>query len=441
MSFKTSQNGINLIKSFEGCYTKAYWDKWGKVWTIGYGHTGSDVYKGLVITNQQAENLLRQDLQRFENYVNNPKYVPQKINQNQFDALVSFSFNLGQGNLKKLCANRSLSQIADEIPAYNKSKGKVLKGLVRRRQAEKDLFLKQASSLIPYSPEYYPPKVIDPIMNIPIGEFTLHMDTILEKTKQDFVFLVGDYNHNGKNDLYCIKSLGDPDFTEVHILNGANNYKNWLLQTKTPIKNEDADWDFDLGDYNKDGNLDLFCIKKNKTGAHATEVHILSGASNFQSFLKQTGTALHETGNNCKFCVGDYNGDGRPDLFYISKNNNGSHTTEVHILKGSDNYQSFLFQTGTILHETDDDWEFGISNYLGNGKKDLYCINKNNEKENCTEVHILKGNGNYQSWAMQTKTNLHATDEFFSFYPMNKQVYAISMQGASSSTEIHAIRV
>ena len=441
MSFKTSQNGVNLIKSFEGCYTRAYWDKWGKVWTIGYGHTGKDVYSGLVISEQQAENLLKQDLKRFEGYVNNRKYVPQKLNQNQFDALVSFSFNLGQGNLKRLCTNRTLSQIANEMTAYNKSKGKVLRGLTRRRQAEKKLFLSGGTALSPLTPQYYPPKIIDPIMNTPIGDFTLHMDTILEKTKNDFVFLVGDYNHNSHNDLYCIKSLGDPDFTEVHILNGANNYKNWLLQTKTPIKNEDADWDFDLADFNKDGNLDLFCIKKNKTGAHATEVHILSGASNFQSFLLQTGTALHETENNCKFCVGDFNGDGKPDLFYISKNNTGSHTTEVHILKGSNNYQSFLFQSKTKLQETDDNWEFGVSNYLGNGKKDLYCIYKNNEEDNCTEVHILKGSDNYQSWAMQTKTKLHATGEYFSFYPINKQVFAISMQGASNSTEIHAIRV
>ena len=141
MSFKTSQNGVNLIKSFEGCYTRAYWDKWGKVWTIGYGHTGKDVYSGLVISEQQAENLLKQDLKRFEGYVNNRKYVPQKLNQNQFDALVSFSYNCGQGNLKKLVGKRNLSQIANELLEYNKSKGKELKGLVRRRAAERQLFL------------------------------------------------------------------------------------------------------------------------------------------------------------------------------------------------------------------------------------------------------------------------------------------------------------
>ena len=76
-----------------------------------------------------------------------------------------------------------------------------MRGLVRRRQAERNLFLSKEIISSPNSPKHYPPKKIDPIINIPIGEFTLHMDTILEKTKHDFVFLVGDYNHNGHNNL------------------------------------------------------------------------------------------------------------------------------------------------------------------------------------------------------------------------------------------------
>ena len=117
-NFITSQKGIELIKSFEGCYLKAYWDRWGKVYTIGYGHTGKDVFKGLKITHQQAENLLKQDVKRFENYVNNQKYVPLKLNQNQFDALVSFSFNMGQKNLKELVGKNSLSKIANDLLLY-----------------------------------------------------------------------------------------------------------------------------------------------------------------------------------------------------------------------------------------------------------------------------------------------------------------------------------
>ena len=155
----------------------------------------------------------------------------------------------------------------------------------------------------------------------------------------------------------------------------------------------------------------------------------------------QTKTILHETGDNCQFSVGDFNGDGKLDIFYIAKNNTGSHTTEVHVLRGSDEYKSWLLQTKTILHETNEDWEFGVSNYIGNGNKDLYCINKRNENGQCTDVNILNGSNNYQSWSQQTKTKLHMTDENFSFYPVGKQLFVISRLGASDSTECHSLRV
>lgn len=160
---KTSQKGINLITSFEGCSKTAYWDKFGKVWTIGYGHTGPDVFKGKTISQQEAENLLKNDLNRFEKYVNDKSYVPHQLNQNQFDALVSFSYNCGQGNLKKLVGKRTLPQIADEILAYNKSKGKYLRGLARRREAERKLFL--SGDFSSHQPPKYENMQIDPHAN------------------------------------------------------------------------------------------------------------------------------------------------------------------------------------------------------------------------------------------------------------------------------------
>lgn len=435
----TSQNGVKLITSFEGCSTQAYWDKYGKVWTIGYGHTGPDVFKGQIISQQQAENLLKNDLKKFETYVNNKSYVPHQLNQNQFDALVSFTYNCGPGNLKKLVANRTLPEIANEILSYNKSKGKYLRGLARRREAERKLFL-SGDLGIPHAPDKYEQKKVDPLSNIPIGEFTLRMDSILECTSSGAHFLLGDYNHNGSLDLYYIKTCC-PEYVEVHILDGSNNFKSFFLQTQTPIKVEEADMDFALGDYNHDGYLDLFYIKKNNTGTKSTEVHILSGQSNYKNFILQTGTKLHETGDNFKFCVGDFNGDGNLDLFCISKNNNESKTTEVHILSGSNNYQSWLIQTNTILHETNDDWEFGVSNYISGRNKDIYCICKRKETTKCTEVHVLNGSNNYQTWAQQTTTKLHETDNKFDFYPIDRQMFVISKNGASGSTEIHALKV
>lgn len=135
---KTSQNGIDLIKKFEGCRLKAYKCAAG-VWTIGYGHTNG-VKSANVITQEKAEELLKKDLEKFEKNVMkyNSKYG---WNQNEFDALVSFAFNLG--SIDKLTANgtRSRATIADKMLAYNNANGKILDGLTKRRQAERELFL------------------------------------------------------------------------------------------------------------------------------------------------------------------------------------------------------------------------------------------------------------------------------------------------------------
>ena len=142
---RIGQAGLDLIKQYEGCRLAAYRCAAG-VWTIGYGHTAG-VHSGMTITQAQADAYLQQDIAKFEGYVNNPAYVPitEQLNQNQFDALVSFAFNLGAGNLRKLCKGRTAAQIALAMPSYNKAAGKVLAGLTRRRKAEQALFNKAVS--------------------------------------------------------------------------------------------------------------------------------------------------------------------------------------------------------------------------------------------------------------------------------------------------------
>ncbi len=135
---KINNEGLALIKSFEGCKLVAYKCPAG-VWTIGYGHTAG-VYEGQVITQAQADNMLKSDMKKYEKYVTDNVKIP--LNENQFSALVSFCYNCGVGNLRTLVRNRTASQIADAMILYNKASGKVLTGLVRRREAERKLFLK-----------------------------------------------------------------------------------------------------------------------------------------------------------------------------------------------------------------------------------------------------------------------------------------------------------
>lgn len=135
---KINEKGLDLIKSFEGCKLTAYKCPAG-VLTIGYGHTGADVKEGQKITQKKADALLLKDVERFEKMVNayKKKY---KWTQNEFNALVSFAFNIGNIDQLTKWGKRNKGQIADAILLYNKAGGKVLSGLVKRRKAEHDLF-------------------------------------------------------------------------------------------------------------------------------------------------------------------------------------------------------------------------------------------------------------------------------------------------------------
>ena len=139
---KTSQRGINLIKQFEGVSLTAYKCPAG-VYTIGYGHTRG-VQRGMKITEDEASAFLASDLRNSEKAVERYDSI-YHWKQNEFDALVSFTFNCGATNLRALLRNgrRNRSQIAATLPLYRKAGGKVLKGLERRRAAEKALFLER----------------------------------------------------------------------------------------------------------------------------------------------------------------------------------------------------------------------------------------------------------------------------------------------------------
>ncbi len=138
---KTSKYGIDLIKHFEGCELKAYQCAAG-VWTIGYGHT-KGVQPGDQWSESHANHMLEVELEEYENYVSTAVTVP--LSQNQFDALVSWVYNLGNGNLTsstmlKVLNSGDYAGVPAQIKRWNKAGGKVLEGLTRRRQAEADMF-------------------------------------------------------------------------------------------------------------------------------------------------------------------------------------------------------------------------------------------------------------------------------------------------------------
>lgn len=172
-----SEKGLNLIRKWEGCYLTAYRDPVG-IWTIGYGTTNSDrvitgteIKSGLVISKALADEWLRKSVEK--------KYVPlvnkyqskYNFNQNQFDALVSFCYNVG--SIDQLTANgkRSINEIASHITAYNKAGGKVLQGLTNRRNEELKLFNTPCTSQTVVS---------EPVVNQPVSNIAAHVTVTCE---------------------------------------------------------------------------------------------------------------------------------------------------------------------------------------------------------------------------------------------------------------------
>jgi len=138
---KISLEGLSLIKKFEGCRLEAYYCS-GGVLTIGYGHTGG-VKETDVITQEEADKLLKGDVLKFEQYVEDNVIV--ELDQSQFDALVAWTFNLGPGNLRESTMLKKLNDsdyasVPSEMKRWNKAGGKTLDGLIRRRNAEALLF-------------------------------------------------------------------------------------------------------------------------------------------------------------------------------------------------------------------------------------------------------------------------------------------------------------
>jgi peptidyl-Asp metalloendopeptidase len=243
--------------------------------------------------------------------------------------------------------------------------------------------------------------------------FKLQTATILGQTGTSSVwqFALGDLNRDGVPDLYSIYRQGSSGRTELYVLDGAQNYRASLLQVATALRStgNGLEWAFVAGDYNRDGVTDLYVIYR--TGLSGmTEVHVLDGATHFQSYLAHIATALGQTGNNnvWKFGLADRNGDGVLDLYCI--NRAGVQRTEVHVLDGARAFQVPLVQTETILPPTGagNEWDFKIGDYNLDGVPDLYAIYRTGVSGR-TELYVLDGAANFNQSAGNIVTALPAT--------------------------------
>ncbi|KAK0619561.1 hypothetical protein B0T14DRAFT_566399 [Immersiella caudata] len=196
----------------------------------------------------------------------------------------------------------------------------------------------------------------------------------------------------------------------------SSPFKRFKFQTGTLLHPTDATFAFAITDWNGDGVQDLVAIKKSGTGTGSTEVHIFSGASNFRNLLLTAGTPLPETDETYDFALADWNGDGRPDLFAIQKSKTESGTTEVNILSGASNFQDWLLRKSVVyLPETDENTAFVLADWSGDGKPDLMAVKKRFTDTRLTEVEILSGKSTFQESVLRIGINLGETDANWSF--------------------------
>ena len=253
----------------------------------------------------------------------------------------------------------------------------------------------------------------------PVPPFTQEsFKTILHETNSNWQFCVKGWNNDWIVDLIGIKKSGTAsNRVEVHILDGKSKYTQFLEHIVTPISPvSDESFEFRIADWNGDRIQDLLAIKKYATLLNRTEVHILDGASKFQNFLLQASTVLHATNHQWEFHPGDFNRDGKLDLIAIRKAGGDSGKTEVHVLNGADNFQSFLLQIPSALHMTDWRWSFEVTDINNDGQVDVVGFAKSGTGSQKTEIHALNGATHFTSFVCQLPTRLHMTGSDFELF-------------------------
>ena len=229
---------------------------------------------------------------------------------------------------------------------------------------------------------------------------------------------VADYNGDGIPDLFGVKvrNTGSGK-VEVHVLNGATNYQSFLLQTPTNITADDGAANY-LWSIANTGSPKppLFGIKINNTGTNTVEVHILNGETNYQSFLFEHGTAIGATDGAQNFAAWDASFTTRStwlSLFCVKVRNTGTGMVEIHILDGSNQLESFLFEHGTFIQQTDGATNYrawAVADYLHNGDYDLFGIKVANTITGQVKVVILNGSNALESPLLQADTPIAADD-------------------------------
>jgi hypothetical protein len=235
--------------------------------------------------------------------------------------------------------------------------------------------------------------------------------TITAPQVSPWEFAVFDWDRDDVPDLVGIfKGPTSSGQTELHVLSGASHFQSFIDQVATALPQTPEGWEFVVANRDGDAVPELVGIFKGPTGSGQTELHVLSGASHFQTFLDQVATALPQTPEGWEFALANVDGDNVPDLVGIFKGPTGSGQTELHVLSGLSHFQTFIDQVATGLPQTPEGWEFAVANADGDDVPDLVGIFKGPTGSGQTELHVLSGASDFQSFIDQVATPLPQTN-------------------------------
>jgi hypothetical protein len=231
-------------------------------------------------------------------------------------------------------------------------------------------------------------------------DYIVHEGTPIGVNPSATQFLTGDYDGDSKSDLFQIVTDGTgTNSTEVHVLSAASNYQDYIVHEGTPIGVNPSATQFLTGDYDGDSKSDLFQIVTDGTGTNSTEVHVLSAASNYQDYIVHEGTPIGVNPSATQFLTGDYDGDSKSDLFQIVTDGTGTNSTEVHVLSAASNYQDYIVHEGTPIGVNPSATQFLTGDYDADGRSDLFSLVTEGTGTNFTEVHVLSDGINDDSTA------------------------------------------
>lgn len=242
-------------------------------------------------------------------------------------------------------------------------------------------------------------------------QFNAHVATGIDPAGDKTKFVRADVDGDGQEDLVML-ALSDTGTgtVEIHSVSGSSGLQTFNKHLPTAfVANFPPDRaSYTMADWDGDGRADLIRVLRYGTGTNSTEIHVLSAASQYQTYLLATGTALRAGAYGGSFDFVDWDGDGKLDLALILSTSSESNKTEVHVLTAASGFQSFVLHAASNIGLLRDGWEAHLLDWDHRGLLDLVVTGMRDTGTHTVELHVLSGDSSFLTYLTQTGTGLNA---------------------------------